>query len=302
MIPVTGAIIGQNIVVPVYFVIGETYVMTVSVYNQEQITTFSDLTNVQYPASLGQSGIITPGYVSPLTSLYFTFSGTSITIVPENPVSTGLAPLFYGTMSPVFQSITVESTVSAAAASSSGELVNLGQLQNGTEALDITTLAATVGAFSGTVSASAASGSGELATLGQANSLYQSSLVTVSSVTASGDVTASASDLAGQYLSDGATQTADFTVTTDTAVNILAVIPNAVVGTAFKWRFINNDQSSTGYAGTLAGGTGVTIGSILPNPAVGQGNWCDYIFTFTAVGSTPTITVEAVGGSSLGLL
>jgi hypothetical protein len=142
----------------------------------------------------------------------------------------------------------------------------------------------------------------EYPVLGQTDSLYQSSALAVASTTTAGDVTASASDLAGQYLSDGATQTAAFTVTTDTAANILAAMPNAVVGSAFKFRFINNDQSSTGYAGTLAAGTGVTIGTILPNPAVGQGNWCDYIFTFTAVGSTPTITVEAVGGSSLGLL
>jgi len=124
----------------------------------------------------------------------------------------------------------------------------------------------------------------------------------VSSTTTAGNITATAAQLAGQYLADGATQTAAFTVTTDTAVNILAAMPNAAVGTAFKWRFINNDQSSTGYAGTLAGGAGVTVGTTLPNPAVGQGNWEDYIFTFTAVGATPTITVEAVGGSSLGLL
>jgi len=126
--------------------------------------------------------------------------------------------------------------------------------------------------------------------------------LTVSSTTTAGTITATASQLAGQYFADGATQTAAFTVTTDTAANILAAMPNAVVGTAFKWRFINNDQSTTGYAGTLAGGTGVTVGTILPNPAVGQGNWEDYIFTFTDIGTTPTLTVEAVGGSSLGLL
>jgi hypothetical protein len=128
------------------------------------------------------------------------------------------------------------------------------------------------------------------------------SAIALASTTTAGAITAAAAQIAGLYLADGATQTAAFTVTTDTAANILAAMPNAVVGSAFKFRFINNDLSSTGYAGTLAGGTGVTIGTILPNPAVGQGNWCDYIFTFTAVGSTPTITVEAVGGSSLGLL
>ncbi|MHB1023679.1 MAG: hypothetical protein ACYC0Z_14905 [Acidobacteriaceae bacterium] len=143
---------------------------------------------------------------------------------------------------------------------------------------------------------------GSMVNLGQTDSLYQSSLLSISSTTTAGAITATAAQLAGQYLANGATQTAAFTVTTDTAVNILAAMPNAVVGTAFKFRLINNDQSATGYAGTLAGGTGVTVGTILPNPAVGQGNWEDYIFTFTAVGSTPTLTVEAVGGSSLGLL
>jgi hypothetical protein len=134
------------------------------------------------------------------------------------------------------------------------------------------------------------------------SNLYQSSLLSVSSTTTSGAITATAAQLAGQYLADGATQTAAFTVTTDTAVNILSAMTNAVVGTAFKWRFINNDQSSTGYAGTLAGGTGVTVGTILPNPAVPKGGYGDYVFTFTAIGSTPTLTVDCVGGNASGLL
>ena len=134
------------------------------------------------------------------------------------------------------------------------------------------------------------------------NGIYQSSLLSVSSTTTAGDITASAAQLVGGYLADGATQTAAFTVTTDTAVNILAALPNAVVGTAFKWRFINNDQSTTGYAGTLAAGTGVTIGTVLPNPAVPKGGYADYVFTFTAIGSSPTLTVECVGGNGSGLL
>ncbi|MHB8843086.1 MAG: hypothetical protein ACYC56_15075, partial [Candidatus Aquicultor sp.] len=129
-----------------------------------------------------------------------------------------------------------------------------------------------------------------------------SSKIVIGSTTTAGNITATAAQLAGQYLADGATQTAVFTVTTDTAVNILAAMPNAVVGTAFKWRFINNDQSATGYAGTLAGGTGVTVGTILPNPAVPKGGYEDYVFTFTAIGTAPTLTVEAVGGSSAALL
>ena len=98
------------------------------------------------------------------------------------------------------------------------------------------------------------------------------------------------------------TLAAAFTVTTDTAANILAAMPNAAVGTSFEFRFINNDQSSTGYAGTLAGGAGVTVGTVLPNPAVPKGGYEDYVFTFTAIGSAPTLTVEAVGGNSTALL
>jgi hypothetical protein len=106
----------------------------------------------------------------------------------------------------------------------------------------------------------------------------------------------------GGILSNNATQTAAYTVTTDTAANILSRVPAASIGSSFKFRFINNDQSTTGYAGTLAGGTGVTIGSGLPNPAVPKGGYEDYVFTFTAVGSSPTLTVEAVGGNSSALL
>ena len=124
----------------------------------------------------------------------------------------------------------------------------------------------------------------------------------IASTTRAGAITVTAAQLWGRYFSDGATQAAAFTVTTDTAANILAAVPNAVVGTSLTWRFINNDQSSTGYAGTLAGGTGVTVGTILPNPAVPRGGYEDYVFTFTGVGSTPAITVNAVGGNSAALL
>ena len=134
------------------------------------------------------------------------------------------------------------------------------------------------------------------------NQINQTQALSVSSTTTSGSITATAAQLVGGYLADGATQTAAFTVTTDTAANILAQMPNAAVGTSFKFRFINNDQSSTGYAGTLAGGTGVTVGSVLPNPAVPKGGYEDYLFTFTAIGATPTLSVEAVGGNSSALL
>ena len=138
--------------------------------------------------------------------------------------------------------------------------------------------------------------------LGQGNGIYQTSLVSVFSRTASGSFTATAPRLLSGYYVNSATQTAAFTITTDTATNILAAAPNATVGTSFVWRFINNDQSTTGYSGTLAGGTGVTVGTVLPNPAVPKGGYEDYLFTFTAIGATPTLTVEAVGGNATALL
>ena len=154
----------------------------------------------------------------------------------------------------------------------------------------------------GVTTVAAATSSVNAPNLGQTNSLYQSSKLAVASTTTSGSITASAAQLAEGFLADGATQTAAFTVTTDTATNILAAMPDVAIGSSFQWRFINNDQSSTGYAGTLAGGTGVTVGSVLPNPAVPKGAYMDYLFTFTAVGSSPTLTVEAVGGNSSALL
>jgi hypothetical protein len=125
------------------------------------------------------------------------------------------------------------------------------------------------------------------------------SAIALASTTTAGAITAAAAQIAGLYLADGATQTAAFTVTTDTAANILAAMPNAVVGTTFEFWFINNDQSSTGYAGTLAAGTGVTISTLLPNGATGQRNRSIYVFTFTAIGSSPALTVNYIAGSGV---
>ena len=125
------------------------------------------------------------------------------------------------------------------------------------------------------------------------------SRLSVSSTITVGDITLTAAQLAAGYFSDGATQTAAFTVTTDTAANILAAMPNAVVGTAFKLRFINHDQSATGYAATLVGGVGVTIGTTLPNPAVSKGTWADYLFIFTSIGTSVALTAIYVGQGTI---
>jgi len=127
--------------------------------------------------------------------------------------------------------------------------------------------------------------------------------LTISSTTTAGNITITAAQLTGGYFVDSATQTAAFTFTTDTAANILTALPNAAVGTSFRFRFINNDQSATGYNATMAAGTGVTISPILPNPTINKGQWNDFLFIFTNV--TPgsaAVTVYEVGGASAGLL
>lgn len=124
----------------------------------------------------------------------------------------------------------------------------------------------------------------------------------VGSTTTAGDVTLTAAQLDAGFFADSATQTANYTFTTDTATNILAAVFPIIVGGAFRFRFINNDQSSSGYTATLVAGTGVTLSTVLHNPAIGKGGWADYLFTCTANGATPTFTVAPIGGTASGLL
>jgi hypothetical protein len=88
-----------------------------------------------------------------------------------------------------------------------------------------------------------------------------------------------------------ATQTAAFTVTTDTAANLFAAAGSPPADFGYKFRIVNNDQSTTGYAMTIAAGTGVTI-SGPPNPAIPQGGVADYVLTFT---SSTAATLTRVG-------
>ncbi len=126
----------------------------------------------------------------------------------------------------------------------------------------------------------------------------------VGSSTTAGALTLTAAQLLAGYFVDGATQTAAFTLTTDAAANILAAFPTAAVGSSFKLRLINNDQSTTGYAATLAGGTGVTIQTTpLANPAIPKGGFADFLFVFTDVTSgAAALSVYAVGAVASGLL
>ncbi len=121
------------------------------------------------------------------------------------------------------------------------------------------------------------------------------SIESVSSTTVAGNIAINAAQLMKGYFIDNGTQTSAFTVTTDTAADILTQFPNAEIGASFKVRIFNNDQSVTGYSFTLIGGTDVTMASTIPNPVISQGFYGDYLFVFTAVGSNPQVTVYSVG-------
>lgn len=126
----------------------------------------------------------------------------------------------------------------------------------------------------------------------------------VSSSTTAGALTLTAAQLAGSYFVDGATQTAAFTLTTDTAANLLAQMPTAAVGSSFEFRIINNDQSTSGYAATLAAGTGVTLSATpLVAPSIPKGGVADFVGVFTDVtAAAAAVTIYAVGGYTGALL
>lgn len=130
--------------------------------------------------------------------------------------------------------------------------------------------------------------------LDSALTTLQSQNVTLT--TTAGSLTVAAAQLVKGVFIDSAVQTAAFTLTTDTATNLLAAMSNAAVNSGFVFRFLNN--GSAAYAGTLAPGTGVTLSSVPANPAVPSGGWADYLFVCTAIGSTPAFTVYPIGGGS----
>jgi hypothetical protein len=92
-----------------------------------------------------------------------------------------------------------------------------------------------------------------------------------------------------------ATQTAAFTVTTDTAANLFAAAGSPPADFGYKFRVINNDQSTTGYDMTIAAGTGVTIG-VTANNVIPKGGFGDFVLTFT---SATAATLTRVGSGTL---
>lgn len=89
---------------------------------------------------------------------------------------------------------------------------------------------------------------------------------------------------AAENILDCSGQTAAVGFTTRTAAQIIAGVPNAVIGMAWKFRVINRNTSSG--AITLTGGTGVTI---TDSAAVAINTQADYIVTITGAS---TVTMQ----------
>ena len=86
-------------------------------------------------------------------------------------------------------------------------------------------------------------------------------------------------------------QTGTQTVTTDTATNIVAAIPNAQIGQTFEL-IIQNGHTSSGTA-TLSGGTGVTVTNTYATAAQAITTTRIYRGLITAV-ATPAVTIYPV--------
>ena len=94
------------------------------------------------------------------------------------------------------------------------------------------------------------------------------------------------------YVNMTATLAGAGTLNTPTAAAIVAALPAAaqVLGYSSVLRIINS--SSGAFAWTVTGGTNVTVTG---TATIAQNTWRDFILTVTAVGGTPTVTLQAVG-------
>lgn len=76
--------------------------------------------------------------------------------------------------------------------------------------------------------------------------------------------------------------TAAFTDTSDTAVAIIAALPNANIGQSFEYNYYNNTLG----AATITGGVGVTVSGAAIVPA---NMWCRFLVTYTAAGTVTMV-------------
>lgn len=79
--------------------------------------------------------------------------------------------------------------------------------------------------------------------------------------------------------------TVAFTDTSDTAVAIVAALPNAVIGQSFDYLYVNN----SGVLATIAGGVGVSLtGTLVP-----ANSWARYLVTLTSLTAVTMVKVAA---------
>lgn len=109
-------------------------------------------------------------------------------------------------------------------------------------------------------------------------------------LTTVGAGTITAAGIAGLVTTRGGSQSgAVFTDTTDTAANIIAALPNAVIGQSFIYEYVNNTDATA----TITGGTGVNAAGavgVVPPATTGR-----FLVKYTAAA---TITMTSLGRSA----
>lgn len=113
-----------------------------------------------------------------------------------------------------------------------------------------------------------------------------SNILKFTALTTVGAGTITAAGIFGKATNRGGTQTIAFTDTTDTAANIIALLPSGEgVNYAFQYTYVNN----TTWTATITGGTGVTVSGIT---VVAPNSWARYIVTYTAANTMTMVGVE----------
>ena len=100
-----------------------------------------------------------------------------------------------------------------------------------------------------------------------------------------GAATITAAGIVGGLTTRGGTQSATAMVdTTDTAVAIVAALPNANIGQSFFWTFRNNTDGQS----TVTAGAGVTVtGGIVP-----KNTWTKFLVTLTSLTAVSMVLVD----------
>jgi hypothetical protein len=95
------------------------------------------------------------------------------------------------------------------------------------------------------------------------------------------------------HLALNGTLTAAANAQLPTVAAMLASLPAPSLGTSYKLRVINNGGGA--FTWTLTTNTGWTLNGTM---GVANGTWREYVITVTALGASPTATIQEVGGST----